>query len=84
MDRPRLAGMARYFDVHPVDPQRRVISQVIDIVRAGGLIAYPTDSCYALGCQLGDRDGIDRIREIRRLDPQHQFTLVCRDFAQLG
>ncbi len=76
--------MARYFDVHPVDPQRRVISQVIDIVRAGGLIAYPTDSCFALGCQLGDREGIDRIREIRQLDPKHQFTLVCRDFAQLG
>jgi tRNA threonylcarbamoyl adenosine modification protein (Sua5/YciO/YrdC/YwlC family) len=76
--------MARYFDVHPVDPQRRVIGQVVDILRAGGLIAYPTDSCYALGCQLGDREGIERIREIRRLDPKHQFTLVCRDFAQLG
>jgi tRNA threonylcarbamoyl adenosine modification protein (Sua5/YciO/YrdC/YwlC family) len=76
--------MARYFDVHPVDPQRRVIGQVVDILRAGGLIAYPTDSCFALGCQLGDRDGIDRIREIRQLDPKHQFTLVCRDFAQLG
>jgi tRNA threonylcarbamoyl adenosine modification protein (Sua5/YciO/YrdC/YwlC family) len=76
--------MARYFDVHPVDPQRRAISQVIDIVRAGGLIAYPTDSCFALGCQLGDREGIERIREIRQLDPNHQFTLVCRDFAQLG
>jgi tRNA threonylcarbamoyl adenosine modification protein (Sua5/YciO/YrdC/YwlC family) len=76
--------MARYFDVHPVDPQRRAISQVIDIVRAGGLIAYPTDSCFALGCQLGDREGIERIREIRQLDPKHHFTLVCRDFAQLG
>jgi tRNA threonylcarbamoyl adenosine modification protein (Sua5/YciO/YrdC/YwlC family) len=76
--------MARYFDVHPVDPQRRVIGQVVDILRAGGLIAYPTDSCFALGCQLGDREGIDRIREIRQLDPKHQFTLVCRDFAQLG
>jgi tRNA threonylcarbamoyl adenosine modification protein (Sua5/YciO/YrdC/YwlC family) len=76
--------MARYFDVHPIDPQRRAIGQVVDIVRSGGLIAYPTDSCYALGCQLGDREGIDRIREIRQLDPKHQFTLVCRDFAQLG
>ena len=76
--------MARYFDVHPVDPQRRVITQVVDLVRGGGLIAYPTDSCFALGCQLGDRDGIDRIREIRRLDDGHHFTLVCRDFAQLG
>ena len=76
--------MARYFDVHPDDPQRRAIGQVVDIVRGGGLIAYPTDSCFALGCQLGDRDGIDRIREIRHLDDKHHFTLVCRDFAQLG
>jgi tRNA threonylcarbamoyl adenosine modification protein (Sua5/YciO/YrdC/YwlC family) len=76
--------MARYFDVHPVDPQRRAIGQVADIVRDGGLIAYPTDSCFALGCQLGDRDGIDRIRAIRSLDDKHHFTLVCRDFAQLG
>ena len=76
--------MARYFDVHPVDPQRRAIGQVVDIVRDGGLVAYPTDSCYALGCQVGDRDGIDRIRTIRKLDDRHHFTLVCRDFAQLG
>jgi tRNA threonylcarbamoyl adenosine modification protein (Sua5/YciO/YrdC/YwlC family) len=76
--------MARYFDVHPVDPQRRVISQIVDVVRGGGLIAYPTDSCFALGCQLGDRVGLDRIREIRDLDDKHHFTLVCRDFAQLG
>lgn len=76
--------MARYFDVHPVDPHRRAITQVVDIVRGGGLIAYPTDSCFALGCQLGDRTGIERIREIRHLDDKHHFTLVCRDFAQLG
>jgi len=76
--------MARYFDVHPVDPQRRVVGQIVDVVRGGGLIAYPTDSCYALGCQIGDRGGIDRIREIRSLDDKHHFTLVCRDFAQLG
>jgi tRNA threonylcarbamoyl adenosine modification protein (Sua5/YciO/YrdC/YwlC family) len=81
---PYAAPMARYFDVHPVDPQRRAITQVVDIVRAGGLIAYPTDSCFALGCQLGDRDGLDRIRKIRDLDEKHHFTLVCRDFAQLG
>ena len=76
--------MARYFDVHPVDPQRRVIGQVVDILRDGGLIAYPTDSCFALGCQLGERAGIERIREIRQLDSKHHFTLVCKDFAQLG
>jgi tRNA threonylcarbamoyl adenosine modification protein (Sua5/YciO/YrdC/YwlC family) len=76
--------MARYFDVHPDNPQRRVITQVVDIVRADGLIAYPTDSCFALGCQLGNKDGIDRIRSIRHLDDRHHFTLVCQDFAQLG
>jgi tRNA threonylcarbamoyl adenosine modification protein (Sua5/YciO/YrdC/YwlC family) len=76
--------MAKYFDVHPENPQRRVIGQVVEIVRAGGLIAYPTDSCFALGCQLGNRDGIDRIRSIRHLDDRHHFTLVCEDFAQLG
>jgi tRNA threonylcarbamoyl adenosine modification protein (Sua5/YciO/YrdC/YwlC family) len=76
--------VAKYFDVHPENPQRRAIGQVVEIVRAGGLIAYPTDSCFALGCQLGDRDGIDRIRSIRHLDDRHHFTLVCEDFAQLG
>jgi tRNA threonylcarbamoyl adenosine modification protein (Sua5/YciO/YrdC/YwlC family) len=76
--------MAKYFDVHPENPQRRVISQVVDIVRADGLIAYPTDSCFALGCQLGNRNGIERIRSIRHLDDRHHFTLVCQDFAQLG
>ncbi len=76
--------MARFFDVHPADPQQRSIVQVADIVRAGGVIAYPTDSCYALGCQLGNVDGIARIRAIRHLDDRHHLTLVCRDFAQLG
>ncbi|HEY0813041.1 MAG TPA: L-threonylcarbamoyladenylate synthase [Pseudonocardia sp.] len=76
--------MARYYDVHPVDPQRRVITQVVDLVRNGGLIAYPTDSCFALGCALGNREGLARIRTIRHLDEGHHFTLVCRDFAQLG
>jgi tRNA threonylcarbamoyl adenosine modification protein (Sua5/YciO/YrdC/YwlC family) len=76
--------MARYFDVHPASPQRRAIAAVADVVRAGGVIAYPTDSCYALGCQLGNRDGIARIRSIRHLDDRHHLTLVCRDFAQLG
>jgi tRNA threonylcarbamoyl adenosine modification protein (Sua5/YciO/YrdC/YwlC family) len=76
--------MARYFDVHPVDPQRREIAQVVELVREGGLIAYPTDSCFALGCQLGNGEGLERIRAIRNLDDKHHFTLVCRDFAQLG
>ena len=76
--------MAKYFDVHPDNPQPRTIGQVVDLVRGDGLIAYPTDSCYALGCRMGNSAGLDRIREIRRLDDRHHFTLVCRDFAQLG
>jgi tRNA threonylcarbamoyl adenosine modification protein (Sua5/YciO/YrdC/YwlC family) len=76
--------MARFFEVHPVDPQPRTIAQVVQLIRDGGLIAYPTDSCYAFGCQLGNRESLDRIREIRGLDHRHHFTLVCHDFAQLG
>jgi tRNA threonylcarbamoyl adenosine modification protein (Sua5/YciO/YrdC/YwlC family) len=76
--------MARYFDVHPDNPQRRAILQVVDLLRNDGLIAYPTDSCFALGCQLGNREGIERIKQIRHLDDKHDFTLVCQDFAQLG
>src|SRR6476660_3466115 len=76
--------MARFFDVQPHDPQPRVIAQAVKIIRDGGLIAYPTDSCYALGAQMGNRDALDRIRAIRHLDDKHHFTLVCKDFAQLG
>jgi tRNA threonylcarbamoyl adenosine modification protein (Sua5/YciO/YrdC/YwlC family) len=76
--------MARYFDVHPENPQRRTIGQVVDILHNNGVIAYPTDSCFALGSQLGNRDGLDRMRAIRQLDHRHHFTLLCKDFAQLG
>src|SRR5258707_13705016 len=76
--------MARYFDIHPANPQPRAIAGVADIVREGGVIAYPTDSCYALGCQLGNRDGMARIRSIRGLGDRHHLTLLCQDFAQLG
>ncbi|MGI5423272.1 L-threonylcarbamoyladenylate synthase [Streptomyces sp. CA-179760] len=76
--------MAKYYDVHPDNPQPRTIGQIADSIRADALVAYPTDSCYALGCRLGSRDGIDRIRSIRKLDDRHHFTLVCQDFAQLG
>ncbi|WP_329793314.1 L-threonylcarbamoyladenylate synthase [Lentzea sp. DG1S-22] len=76
--------MAKYLDVHPVNPQKRAIDQAVRILREDGLIAYPTDSCYALGCRLGNKDGIDRIREIRKLDDKHHFTLMCENFAQLG
>ncbi|WP_326564903.1 L-threonylcarbamoyladenylate synthase [Amycolatopsis rhabdoformis] len=76
--------MARYFDVHPENPQRRSLSQVVDLLREDGLIAYPTDSCFALGCRIGNQEGMERIRAIRKLDHRHHFTLVCQDFAQLG
>lgn len=76
--------MARYFDVHPDNPQPRAIDQVVSLLRAGGLIVCPTDSCFALGCLPGNRDGLERIRQIRHLDHRHHFTLLCRDFAQLG
>lgn len=76
--------MTRYFDVHPVNPQPRSIGQVAQIIRDGGLVAYPTDSGFALGCQLGNREGLDRIRALRELDQHHHFTLVCSEFSQLG
>ena len=76
--------MAKYFDVHPENPQQRTITNVAENIRSGALVAYPTDSCYALGCQLGSRDGLSRIRAIRNLDDRHHFTLMCQNFAQLG
>jgi len=76
--------MARYFDVHPVDPQPRAIQQAVQIIRDGGVVAYPTDSCFALGCALGNAEGKQRMLRIRQLDDRHHFTLVCRDFAQLA
>ena len=76
--------MARYIDLHPVDPQPRLIQQVVDALNDDALIAYPTDSGYALGCRLGNRDGRDRILRIRDLDDRHHFTLMCDSFAQLG
>lgn len=76
--------MVRYFDIHPDNPQPRTIRQVVDLLRDGGLIAYPTDSSYALGCQLGNAEGLARMKALRNLDDKHHFTLVCHDFAQLS
>jgi len=76
--------MARYVDVHPDNPQPRLLGQIAEALREDQLIAYPTDSGYALGCRLGNRDGRDRILRIRGLDDRHHFTLMCKDFAQLG
>lgn len=76
--------MATFFDVHPVDPQPRSISQVVRVMDDGGLVAYPTDSGFALGCRMGNHEGLSRMRQIRELDDKHHFTLLCKDFAQLG
>ena len=76
--------MARYVELHPDDPQPRRLDQIVDALRDDALIAYPTDSGYALGCRVGNRDGRDRILRIRGLDDKHHFTLVCKDFSQLG
>jgi tRNA threonylcarbamoyl adenosine modification protein (Sua5/YciO/YrdC/YwlC family) len=76
--------MAQYFSVHPDNPQPRLIRNAVDIIRDGGVIAYPTDSCYALGCHLGDKAAMERIRRIRNVDERHHFTLVCRNLSEIG
>ena len=76
--------MAQYFEVHPQNPQLRLIRQAVEIIRGGGVVAYPTDSSYALGCHLDDKEAAERIRRIRRLDDKHNFTLVCSDLSQLA
>ncbi|MEQ8264249.1 L-threonylcarbamoyladenylate synthase [Pseudohaliea sp.] len=76
--------MSQFFQVHPDNPQARLVRQAVDIIRAGGVIVYPTDSAYALGCQIGDKAALDRIRRIRRLEADHNFTLVCRDLSELA
>ncbi len=74
----------QYFEVHPRDPQPRLVRRVAEVVRDGGVIAYPTDSACALGCALGNKAGGDRIRSIRQLDRDHNFTLVCRDLSEIA
>lgn len=76
--------MARIIHIHPVNPQQRAVDQTVAVLSEGGLIAYPTDSGYALGARIGNAEALDRIRAIRNLDAKHHFTLVCRDFSQLG
>jgi tRNA threonylcarbamoyl adenosine modification protein (Sua5/YciO/YrdC/YwlC family) len=76
--------MSQLFELHPRNPQQRLIRQAVAIVRAGGLIVYPTDSCYALGCHIGDKDALERIRRIRNADRHHHFTLVCRDLSEIA
>jgi tRNA threonylcarbamoyl adenosine modification protein (Sua5/YciO/YrdC/YwlC family) len=76
--------VAQYFSIHPIDPQPRLIRQAAAIVRSGGVIAYPTDSSYALGCRIDDAPAAERIRALRQVDDKHHLTLVCRDLAELG
>ena len=76
--------MSQFFQIHPDNPQARLIRQATDIIREGGVVVYPTDSAYALGCQIGNKAALDRIRRIRRLDAGHNFTLVCRDLSELA
>ncbi len=76
--------MSQYFSIHPVNPQPRLIKRAVEIIRAGGIIVYPTDSCYALGCHIGDKAAMERIRAIRGVDERHHFALVCRDLAELA
>jgi tRNA threonylcarbamoyl adenosine modification protein (Sua5/YciO/YrdC/YwlC family) len=76
--------VSQFFQIHPDNPQARLIRQAVDIIRKGGVVVYPTDSAYALGCHIGDKSALDRIRRIRKLDDRHNFTLVCRDLAQIA
>jgi tRNA threonylcarbamoyl adenosine modification protein (Sua5/YciO/YrdC/YwlC family) len=76
--------MSQLFHIHPENPQKRLIHQACEIIRRGGLIVYPTDSGYALGCHIGDKAAMDKIRRIRQLDDDHNFTLVCRDLSELS
>ena len=76
--------MAEYLELHPIDPQPRLIRRAAELVRGGGLIAYPTDSCYALGWHMGDKHALERVRRIRQADRHHHFTLVCANLAEVG
>lgn len=76
--------MSQLFHIHPENPQKRLINQACEIIRKGGLVVYPTDSGYALGCHIGDKGAMDKIRRIRQLDDEHNFTLVCRDLSELS
>ncbi len=76
--------MSQLFQLHPKDPQRRLLRQAADCLRGGGLIVYPTDSCYALGCQIGDKDAMERLARVRQTDKHHHFTLVCRDLSEIA
>ena len=76
--------MSQFFQIHPENPQQRLIHQAVEVLREGGVIVYPTDSAYALGCHIGDKKALDRIRTIRQVDNKHNFTLMCRDLSEIS
>jgi tRNA threonylcarbamoyl adenosine modification protein (Sua5/YciO/YrdC/YwlC family) len=76
--------MAQFLDIHPQNPQKRLVQQAVKIIDEGGLIVYPTDSSYAFGCHIGDKNAMERIQRIRKLDNKHHFTLVCSDLSEIG
>ncbi|MCP5214119.1 MAG: threonylcarbamoyl-AMP synthase [Pseudomonadales bacterium] len=76
--------MSQFFTIHPDNPQSRLITQAVEIINGGGVIVYPTDCAYALGCHIGDKSAVDRIRRIRKLDDKHNFTLICRDLSDVS
>lgn len=76
--------MTQYLTIHPTHPQTRLLQQAVKVIEDGGLVVYPTDSCYALGCHLGDKDALERMRQLRAVDAKHNFTLMCRDLSEIG
>lgn len=80
----QVENVSQFFQIHPENPQSRLIKQAVEIIRKGGVVIYPTDSSYAMGCQIGDKGAIERVRRLRKLDDKHNFTLICRDLSQLG
>ena len=76
--------MSVFLEIHPQNPQTRLIKQVVEVIRSGGIIVYPTDSCYAFGCQMGNKAAMDRIRTLRELDDKHNMTLICRDLSEIA
>ncbi len=80
----QVENVSQFFQIHPENPQARLIKQAVEIIRKGGVVIYPTDSSYAMGCQIGDRNAVERVRRLRQLDNNHNFTLICCDLSQLG
>ncbi len=76
--------MGQYFTLHPDNPQPRLIRETVKLLKAGGVMVYPTDSCYALGCMIGNKEGMERIRALRTVDEKHHFTLICRDLSEIA